>query len=63
MPTATGTYDQVDGSPVVRFERTFAHSAAQVWDAISDSVRLAPWPGAISWRRIPPFSLRRYSGY
>ena len=25
MPTATGTYEQIDGSPVVRFERTFPH--------------------------------------
>jgi uncharacterized protein YndB with AHSA1/START domain len=43
MPTATGTYDEVDGSPVVRFERTFPHPAAQVWDAISDPDRLATW--------------------
>jgi uncharacterized protein YndB with AHSA1/START domain len=43
MPTATGTYDQVDGSPVVRFERTFPHAATQVWDAISDPDRLARW--------------------
>src|ERR1700759_1509411 len=43
MPTATGTYDQIDGSPVVRFERTFPHSAAQVWTAITNSDRLATW--------------------
>ena len=43
MPTATGTYDQVDGSPVVRFERTFPHAATQVWEAITDSDRLAQW--------------------
>jgi uncharacterized protein YndB with AHSA1/START domain len=43
MPTATGTYDQVDGSPVVRFERTFPHAPAQVWAAISDPGRLAQW--------------------
>jgi uncharacterized protein YndB with AHSA1/START domain len=43
MPTATGTYEHTDGSPVVRFERTFPHAAAQVWDAISDPDRLAQW--------------------
>jgi uncharacterized protein YndB with AHSA1/START domain len=43
MPTATGTYEQLDGSPVVRFERTFPHAAAQVWDAITDPDRLATW--------------------
>jgi uncharacterized protein YndB with AHSA1/START domain len=43
MPTATGTYDQVDGSPVVRFERTFPHPATQVWEAITESARLAQW--------------------
>ncbi len=43
MPTATGTYDQIDGSPVVRFERTFPHAANQVWAAISDPERLAKW--------------------
>jgi uncharacterized protein YndB with AHSA1/START domain len=43
MPTATGSYDQIDGSPVVRFERTFPHSATQVWDAITDPARLARW--------------------
>jgi uncharacterized protein YndB with AHSA1/START domain len=43
MPTATGSYEQIDGSPVVRFERTFPHPATQVWDAITDPGRLASW--------------------
>jgi uncharacterized protein YndB with AHSA1/START domain len=43
MPTATGTYNQIDGSPVVRFERTFPHTATQVWAAITDPARLAQW--------------------
>jgi uncharacterized protein YndB with AHSA1/START domain len=43
MPTATGSYEQLDGSPVVRFERTFPHGASQVWDAITDPDRLAAW--------------------
>ena len=43
MPTATGTYEQIDGSPVVRFERTFPHAAGRVWAAITDPDRLAKW--------------------
>ena len=43
MPTATGTYEQIDGSPVVRFERTFPHAPARVWAAITDPDRLAKW--------------------
>ncbi|HEY1567823.1 MAG TPA: SRPBCC family protein [Solirubrobacteraceae bacterium] len=43
MPTATGSYEQIDGSPAVRFERTFPHPTAQVWDAITDPARLAQW--------------------
>jgi uncharacterized protein YndB with AHSA1/START domain len=43
MPTATGSYEQIDGSPVVRFERTFPHAVAQVWDAITDPARLEKW--------------------
>ena len=55
MPTATGTYDQVDGSPVVRFERTFPHAPAQVWDAISDPDRLAQWfPTTVEFDELRP---------
>lgn len=43
MPNATGTYEQVDGSPVIRFERTFPHGVAQVWAAITDPARLEQW--------------------
>jgi uncharacterized protein YndB with AHSA1/START domain len=43
MPTATGSYEQVDGSPVVRFEWTFPHTATEVWAAITDPARLAAW--------------------
>jgi uncharacterized protein YndB with AHSA1/START domain len=35
MPDPTGTYAEVDGSPTVRFERTFPHPIAEVWDAIT----------------------------
>jgi uncharacterized protein YndB with AHSA1/START domain len=43
MPNATGSYEQVGGSPVVRFERTFPHPTTQVWDAITDPARPAQW--------------------
>jgi len=53
MPTATGTYEQVDGSPVVRFERTFPHAIAQVWEAITDSDRLAKWfPSTVEFEEL-----------
>jgi uncharacterized protein YndB with AHSA1/START domain len=42
MPS-TGSYEQIDGSPVVRFERTFPHPVAQVWDAVTDPACLAQW--------------------
>jgi uncharacterized protein YndB with AHSA1/START domain len=55
MPTATGTYDQVEGSPVVRFERTFPHGPAHVWEAISDSDRLAQWfPTSVEFEELRP---------
>ncbi len=43
MPTATGSYEEIDGSPLVRFERTFPHPVDQVWDAITDPARLEKW--------------------
>jgi uncharacterized protein YndB with AHSA1/START domain len=42
MPT-TGSYEQVEGRPLVRFERTFPHPVAAVWDAVTDPRRLAQW--------------------
>lgn len=42
MPS-TGSYEQIDGSPVVRFERTFPHPVSEVWDAVTDPTRLAAW--------------------
>src|SRR6185437_7871204 len=55
MPTATGTYEQIDGSPVVRFERTFPHAPAQVWDAITDPGRLAQWfPTTVEFDELRP---------
>jgi uncharacterized protein YndB with AHSA1/START domain len=42
MPIS-GSYEQVDGRPLVRFERTFPHPVAAVWDAVTDPRRLAQW--------------------
>jgi uncharacterized protein YndB with AHSA1/START domain len=39
----TGTYEQSNGSPVVRFERTFPHPVAAVWNAVTDPARLGQW--------------------
>jgi uncharacterized protein YndB with AHSA1/START domain len=42
MP-GTGSYEQINGSPVVRFERTFPHPASAVWAAVTEPARLAEW--------------------
>ena len=55
MPNATGTYEQVDGRPVVRFERTFPHAVPRVWDAITDPDRLAQWfPTTVEFDALDP---------
>jgi uncharacterized protein YndB with AHSA1/START domain len=43
MPTPTGQYEQVDGRPLVRFERTFPHPMSAVWRAITDPSQLETW--------------------
>lgn len=42
MPT-TGTYDDANGQPIVRFERTFPHPVRAVWEAITDPRQLGEW--------------------
>ncbi len=55
MPTATGTYEHIDGNPIVRFERTFPHTTAQVWQAITDPDRLAKWfPSTVEFDALSP---------
>jgi uncharacterized protein YndB with AHSA1/START domain len=39
----TGTYDDNDGRPQLRFERTFPHSPDAVWNAITDPAQLGRW--------------------
>jgi uncharacterized protein YndB with AHSA1/START domain len=43
MSQTTGRYEQVNGNPVVRFERTFPHPVPAVWDAITDPEQLEAW--------------------
>jgi uncharacterized protein YndB with AHSA1/START domain len=55
MPNTTGTYEQVDGRPTVRFERTFPHPVGAVWDAVSDPARLARWfPTTVEFDELRP---------
>ncbi len=42
MPT-TGTYENANGQPIVRFERTFPHGVDAVWEAITDPGQLEQW--------------------
>jgi uncharacterized protein YndB with AHSA1/START domain len=54
MPT-TGSYEQVEGTPLVRFERTFPHPVTAVWDAITDPRRLAQWfPTSVEFAALRP---------
>jgi uncharacterized protein YndB with AHSA1/START domain len=49
----TGRYEQVEGLPVVRFERTFAHPVAAVWEAITDPGQLQSWfPTAVEFAEL-----------
>jgi uncharacterized protein YndB with AHSA1/START domain len=43
MPSPTGRYEQIEGLPVVRFERTFPHPVRAVWEAVTDSAQLQKW--------------------
>jgi uncharacterized protein YndB with AHSA1/START domain len=43
MPSPTGRYEQVDGLPVLRFERTFPHPVSVVWEAVTDPAHLEQW--------------------
>ncbi len=52
MPT-TGTYENADGQPLVRFERTFPHPVETVWEAITDPAQLGQWfPTTVQFERL-----------
>lgn len=55
MPNATGTYEQIDGRPVVRFERTFPDPVSRLWEAITDPAQLGQWfPTAVEYGELAP---------
>jgi len=39
----TGTYEERDGLPVVRFERTVEHPVSTVWAAVTEPAQLEAW--------------------
>lgn len=41
--SAHGSYETVDGRPLLRFERRLAHPIDAVWRAVSDPAELAHW--------------------
>jgi uncharacterized protein YndB with AHSA1/START domain len=52
MPV-TGTYEQRDGQPVVRFERAFPHPVAAVWKALTQPGQLEQWfPTAVEFSEL-----------
>lgn len=54
MPT-TGTYENANGRPVVRFERTFPHPVRAVWEAITEPGQLEQWfPTTVEFDELSP---------
>jgi uncharacterized protein YndB with AHSA1/START domain len=55
MTQTTGNYTEVDGQPVVRFERTFPHPVDAVWEAITDPRQLEEWfPTTVEYDTLAP---------
>jgi uncharacterized protein YndB with AHSA1/START domain len=55
MPSPIATYADIDGRPIVRFERTFPHPVTEVWDAITDPARLETWfPTTVEFAALAP---------
>jgi uncharacterized protein YndB with AHSA1/START domain len=55
MSTPTGHYEQANGRPLVRFERTFPHPVAAVWRAITDPAQLEKWfPTSVEFSELRP---------
>ena len=52
MPTS-GTYDDTNGRPVLRFERTLPHPVHAVWEAITDQSQLEQWfPTTVEFEQL-----------
>lgn len=55
MTQTTGIYSDVDGRPLVRFERTFPHPVQTVWEAITDPRQLESWfPTTVEYETLAP---------
>jgi uncharacterized protein YndB with AHSA1/START domain len=51
----TGTYEELAGHPVVRFERTVPHPVQAVWAAITDPAQLQEWfPTTVEFDQLQP---------
>lgn len=60
MPT-TGHFDNRNGQPVVRFERTFPHPVSAVWEAVTDPDQLKEWfPTTVEFDRLRPGAAIRF---
>jgi len=62
---AAGSTPDIDGRPVLRFERQLAHPPAKVWKAITDPAEMAHWfpaavdfPGAVDTELKPGATMR-----
>jgi uncharacterized protein YndB with AHSA1/START domain len=52
VPT-TGRYENSDGQPTVRFERTFPQPVLAVWDALTDPGQLEMWfPTTVEFEKL-----------
>jgi uncharacterized protein YndB with AHSA1/START domain len=61
MPTTSGHYQQLDGRPAVRFERTFPHPVAAVWEAVTDPEQLQEWfPTTVEFGALRPGAPMRF---
>ena len=62
MTQTTGHYTDVDGQPVVCFERTFPHSVDAVWEAITDPRQLEAWfPTTVEYETLAPGAPIRFA--
>ena len=51
----TGRYEERDGQPVVRFERTVAHPVTTVWEAVTEPAQLEEWfPTSVALSALAP---------
>jgi uncharacterized protein YndB with AHSA1/START domain len=55
MAIPSGQYEQIDGRPIVTFERTFPHPVAAVWRAVTEPQQLERWfPTTVDFDELRP---------